>query len=185
MDLLSYLRILRRRWVLILAVTIAGAAIGAGTALASSSGGDGGRFYKATHLMFLDTTSEDSSSSAFRNLDQIAVLATTGDVPVEVGTKLGEEGRLLGEQIIVTTNSVTSTLDITAIDETPRRAEEIADTFADELVASLNQKDQERFDERRDRIVTRLDEIQTEIATFDAQVAGGVVIWSRRNEMHW
>src|SRR5262245_215925 len=173
MDLVSYLRILRRRWLLIVVVAIAGAALGAGTALASSNDEDSGRFYKATHLMFLDTTSEDSSSSAFKNLDQIAVLATTGDVPVEVGKKIGQDGRQSAEHIVVTTNSVTSTLDITAIAESPREAEEIADTFADELVASLNQKDQERFDERRDRVVTRLDEIQAEIASFDAQVAGG------------
>ncbi len=182
MDLLAYLRILRRRWALILAVVVAGAAIGAGTALASSSS-DSGRFYKATHVMFLDNTSSDSNSSAFTNLDQIAVLTTTGDVPERVGKKLGQDGRSLAERIIVTTNSVAGTLDITAAAPSARESEDIANAFASELVASLSDKDQKRFDSRRDQVVKRLDEVQAEISALDAQVAagGGDVVKAQRD----
>src|SRR5215472_7942576 len=95
MDLLSYVRILRRRWLLIVAVTIAGLGLGAASAYASSSSsvsGGSGRYYKATNLMFLDTTANQNaqgsaSSSAFINPQQDALLVTSGDVPTSVGTK--------------------------------------------------------------------------------------------------
>jgi Mrp family chromosome partitioning ATPase len=174
MDLLAYLRILRRRWTLILAVVIAGAAIGAGSALLSSESSDG-QYFKATHLLILDPTisSEGETASAFTNLDQIAILVATGEVPNRVGEKVGQDGRELAEHVIVTTNSISSTLEITAAATSASESEEIADTFAEELIASINEKDQLRFEQRRDRTVQRLDEIQAEIAALDAQVGAG------------
>jgi Mrp family chromosome partitioning ATPase len=183
MDLLAYVRILRRRWALILAVMVAGAAVGAGSALASS-GGDSGRFDKATHVMFIDNLNS-GESSGFTDLNQMAILVTAGDVPVRVGKKLGQDGRGLAEHVMVTTNTQTGTLSISAVATTAGESEVIANTFADQLIVSLTEKYQKRFEIRRDQVLKRVDEIQAEINGFDAQVAagGGDLVKAQRDSL--
>jgi Mrp family chromosome partitioning ATPase/capsular polysaccharide biosynthesis protein len=173
MDLLSYLRILRRRWKLIAAVAVLGLAIGAGTAFASQNKGASGRYYKASHILVSDTNSNSNSSqtSSFANLDQNALLVTSGDVPNRVGKKLGQNGRKLAEQVLVTTNSGTSTLEITAASSDANESEQLADTFATELIASITDRVQARYTQQRDRITRRLDSLQSQISDLDRQVA--------------
>jgi Mrp family chromosome partitioning ATPase/capsular polysaccharide biosynthesis protein len=175
MDLLAYLRVLRRHWVLILVLTLVGGAIGAATAAFDNGNSKSRTYYKATHTLVLDT-SQDSSSyhSAFTNLDQIAILATTGDVPDRVAKKLGSplEGRQLAEHVITTTNGTTSTLDITAVATTPKYAVALAETFADELVASLTEKDQARLVKTRDTTIARMNSLKDQIGQLDVQIGG-------------
>ncbi len=193
MDLLSYLRILRRRWTLIAAVAVVGVAIGAGTGYVSQMTGSTGRYYKSTHILVSDQSANSGSSSAnsgsnqapaFTSLDQDALLVTSGDVPKRVGTKLGGNGRKFAEQVLVTTNSGTNTLEITAAARDASESERIADTFADELMASITDRLQSRYSEQRDRITRRLDDLQRQINQFDAQLAASPLdplVQARRN----
>jgi Mrp family chromosome partitioning ATPase/capsular polysaccharide biosynthesis protein len=173
MDLLAYLRVLRRRWFVILALTLVGAGIGVASAELASGTSKSRTYYKATHTLVLDTTQDSSSyHSAFTNLDQIAILATTGDVPDRVAKKLAttESGRQLAEHIMTTTNATTSTLDITAAERDPKQAVQLADTFADELVGSLTEKDDARLATTRDTTIARMQSLQNQIANLDAQI---------------
>lgn len=173
MDLLTYLRVIRRRWAMILAAVVVGAALGAGSALAgSSSGGASGRAYKATHVFLLDS-SEDSSedTSALTDLDRMAVLTTSGDVPRRVGTELGQDGRQLAEQVLITVNEATNTLEISAASRDAGESEKIADSFAKQLVGSLSEREQQRFDASRKQVLERLDQVRAQINDFDAQLA--------------
>jgi len=176
MDLLSYLRILRRRWTLIAVVALVGVALGAGTALASSSTAPSGQFYKATNVLVLDTTNTSSSSSGsqpavFGNLSQDAFLVTTGDVPNAVGKKLGQNGRLLAEQVLTTTDSSTNTIQITAIARDAGTSEQLANTFADQLIAGITQKEQQSYTAQRNRVVKRRDDLQAQVNSLNAQLA--------------
>jgi len=108
-----------------------GAALGTGTALAGSSESAGGGYYKATRVLFLEEPSSGQSSAAFGNLEQDALLATSGDVPKRIGDKLGEDGRQIAEQVITTPNTTTNTIEITAAASTARESEELANTFAE------------------------------------------------------
>ena len=186
MDLLSYVRILRRRWRLLLATMLVGAALGTGTALVGSGDIDAeAGFYKATHVLYLDTfTSSGDRTALGANLQQDALLVTSGDVPQRVGAKLGENGQQLAEQVLTTPNSTTSTLDITAAATTARGSEEIASTFAEELLTSLEDKEQARYEEDRTRVLRRLDDLQAQIGTLDAQLAGDLgnaILGAQRN----
>ena len=151
MDLLSYFRALRRRWAVILLCAVIGAAVGyASTLLDNEEAKKGRTYYKATNTLVLDAVQEDGPlRSSFTNLDQIAILATTGDVPNRVAEELGtsETGRELSERVVTTTNSLTTTLDLTLADPDPDRAVQLADTFAEALIASLDQRDRDRYDE--------------------------------------
>lgn len=172
MDLLAYLRILRRRWTLILAVVAVGAILGTGSALLDSAAtdDDGGSYHKATHVLFLDTF-ESTDGTTVQSLDQVAVLATGSDMRDRLGEQLDREGQSAVERVLMRANSITSTLEITAAATNAREAEQIADTFAEELLASLTAREETRYEEDRDRILARLDQIQADIDDFDAQLA--------------
>jgi Mrp family chromosome partitioning ATPase/capsular polysaccharide biosynthesis protein len=190
MDLLSYLRILRRRWLLIAVTAVVGVALGAGTALANSSSGSTGSYSKATNLLFLDTTANTSSggtsqsSSSFTNLQQDALLVTSGDVPNRVGTKLGGNGRQLANQVITLANTGTDTLAVTAIGRKPGDAEQLANTFATELISSITDKQQASYNAQRDKLTKRISNLQSQISGLDAQAAaspGNTAIPAERN----
>ena len=68
MDLLAYLRVLRRRWFLILALTIVGVGIGAGTAALEKDAPKSRTYYKATHTLVLDTTSAHTFNFVLPNV---------------------------------------------------------------------------------------------------------------------
>src|SRR3978361_2054484 len=133
MDLLAYFRIIWRRWVLILTLVVLGAALGVvSTVFDGGTGAASARnYYKATNTLVLDTANQAQGGfqPSFNNLDQIALLTNTGDVPDAVAKKLGssEEGRTLAEHVITTTSGGTSTLDVTAAEPT-----------ADEAIATAN-----------------------------------------------
>jgi len=150
MDLLGYFRMLRRRWVLILALTVVGGALGVGSAVLSESSSSGKvrTFYKATNTLVLDTTQGNGGfQSAFTNLDQIAILTTTGDVPKSVATKL------------------------TAAEPTASQAVAVADTFADQLIAGLAQRDTDRYNAQRDYLSNRINNLNNSVASLRAQQA--------------
>jgi Mrp family chromosome partitioning ATPase len=176
MDLLGYFRMLRRRWVLILALTVLGGALGVGSAVigdSSSSPGKAKTFYKATNTLVLDSSSQSSAfQSAFTNLDQIAILTTTGDVPTEVAKKLGVDEKGLTDHITTTVNGSTNTLEITAADPDSGQAVAVADTFADELIAGLTDRDAARYNAQRDALSKRIDNLNATLAGLRAQLPG-------------
>ena len=166
---------LRRRWLLILALTVLGGALGVGSAVLndSSSSGQEKTYYKATNTLVLDTTSGQSGGyqSAFTNLDQIAILTTTGDVPKAVATKLGVDAQGLTDHIVTTTNGNTNTLEITAAEPTASEAVATADTFADQLIAGLAQRDTDRYNAQRDYLSNRINNLNNSVAGLRAQQA--------------
>jgi Mrp family chromosome partitioning ATPase/capsular polysaccharide biosynthesis protein len=174
MDLLAILRTLRRHWVLIIALTVVGAVIGAASAEVTKETTKGRTYYKATTTLVVDLTSRDNqSSSAFQSLDQVAIFTTTGEVPDAVAKKLGsdESGRALAEHIVTSTNGSTSTIAITAAEPTADDAQRLADTFADELVTVLDQKGEQAFSKARDKLQSRLDDLNNQIAVLIPQIA--------------
>lgn len=174
MDIVAYLRLLRRHWKVVAALTVVGAFVGAGSALATDSGVAPSRAYsKATHTLFLDTTSiQVQFRPIYTNLDQIAVLATTGDVPRRVAARLGGEASEWSTHVYTITNTTTSTLDIACAADDAADAVACADAFAEELVASLEEREAARFDAQLDDTLKRLDSIEAEISDLQARIAG-------------
>src|SRR5262245_28798964 len=119
MDLLTYVRALRRRWYVIAVCVVLGAAVGYATTLVHSGTLEqkkGRTYYAATNTVIIAYGNRDGAlSPAYTNLDQIALVVTNGDVPDRVAEKLKttETGRELAEHVVTTTNSSTSTLEIT------------------------------------------------------------------------
>ena len=187
MDLLSYFRVLRRRWVLIFALALIGGTIGAASTFLSGDATTSNGHYKAVNTLVFEnsnnngngssSSSSSSSSSgvnpAFTNLTQVAVLATTGDVPVQVGKKLNMEPHQVTERITTETDSNANTLAVTAIDQDAKASERLADTVGQQLIDTLNQKEQARYDRLSRDTVSRLDQLRGQIAGLDAQIGSG------------
>jgi Mrp family chromosome partitioning ATPase/capsular polysaccharide biosynthesis protein len=185
MDLLSYFKVLRRRWVLIFALVLIGGTVGAASTFLSGDASGANSHYKAENVLVFQNSSNNGSSSssssssssaanpAFTNLTQIAVLVTTGEVPTAVGKKLDMEPHQVTERITTESDTTANTLAITAIDSDAKTAERLADTVGQELIDTLNQKEQARFDKISRDTVSRLDRLRADIAGLDAQIGGG------------
>ena len=77
MDLLSYFRILRRRWLLIFACVVIGGALAGATTLLDSKTAKSRTYYKATNTQIFDSSTSSAVPSSVSNIDQMAVLVTT------------------------------------------------------------------------------------------------------------
>ena len=164
MDLLAYFRVLRRHWRLIVAVTVAGAALGAASTLLDRSSTTKQTYYRATNTLVFDdsTSSEGTSARHFANPAVIAILATTGDVPERVAETLGtdETSRELATRVSTVVNQDSDTLELTVIDPNAQRAALLADTFSDELIASLTTKELDEFTKSLDSASDRVTSAQ-------------------------
>src|SRR4051794_12475021 len=172
MDLLTYFRILRRRWFLILFCVILGAGLGVASTLFKGTTAKSRTYYKATNTQIFDNTSSGSVPSAVTNLDQIAILVTTGDVPDRVAKELAstETGRQLAERIVTSTNAVTSTIDVTAVGTSEAEATKLADAFAEQIGVSLNARDVARFDRNQQDLNKQLNDLKVQANGFLAQL---------------
>jgi Mrp family chromosome partitioning ATPase/capsular polysaccharide biosynthesis protein len=177
MDLLAYFRVLRRRWLLILAFVVAGGTIGAASTLLSQASGNTGKHFKATHTLAFQEAGDGGNSDnqtarpAIANLDQAAILVTTGDVPTQVAKQLGMTPFQVTERITTKTNSDSGTLAITGIGTDAKDAERLTDTVAQQTIDTLNAKEQSRFDKVSRDTITRLDKLRNDIADLDRQLA--------------
>ena len=190
MDLLSYFRILKRHWVMLLVFVVAGAAIGAAsTALSSGSSSASGPksvYYKATNtLLFKPDSGSTNYPSSFNNLDQIALLATTGPVPDAVAKKLGGSatGQSVSERLTTLTNTSAGTVAITAIGRAPEEAASLADDTANALVADLSATDLQTYNDGKTNAQQQLATLQGQIDGVKAQL-GTVPPPANANELN-
>jgi Mrp family chromosome partitioning ATPase/capsular polysaccharide biosynthesis protein len=187
MDLLAYFRVLRRRWALIFAFVVVGGTIGAASTLLGGEAAGSSSRYKATNTLVFQgfggssstgsssssSTSSSSAQPAFTNLDQIAVLVTTGDVPSKVADTLGMEPHEVTERITTESDSTANTLAIIGIDTDAKTAEQLSDTVGQQVIDTLNEKEQARFDRLTRDTIARLDRLRSDIAALDAQIGPG------------
>jgi len=171
-DIVAYLRMLRRHWKMIVAAVLLGALVGALSTLTTSEADDSREYFKATHTLFLDTSSfGDEVRPVYTNLDQIAVLVTTGDVPEAVAQEIGGDGNEWATHVFTVTNGTTNTLDIVCAARVADDAVACADTFATELMTSLEAREQARFDAAGEEAISRVDQLTAQIAALNAQIA--------------
>ena len=172
MDLLSYFRVLRRRWLLIALLIVLGAGLGAASTQLKGEAVKEPTYYKATSTLLLDPSTSSSYDQTFTNVDQVAILATTGDVPNAVAKALGtsETGRQLAEHIVTLTNSTANTIELTATDPDSQRATELADTFASELLKNLDAHVLSRYNKTQDDLNKQLASLKAQADGFFAQL---------------
>lgn len=157
----AYLRALRRRWLLILVVTL----FAAGTAYAYSS--QATRMYDATARVLLErsdpvddlfNTGGSFSNDPERDLNTDLALIELTPVVARVQDRLSVPASPseLREQVRATVDGTSNLLRITARDADPRRAAEVADAFAEEYVQFRRAAARTRYAEAAELARSRL-----------------------------
>jgi Mrp family chromosome partitioning ATPase/capsular polysaccharide biosynthesis protein len=169
-DLLRFVRILRRRWLLIVGLTLAGAVLGAASSAFHHEAAPTGTYYRSTDTL---TTRHDNSStsSGYNGLSPVGVRVTSGDVPKLVADKLGGDPTRLTQRITVTADDSLGTLQITAIAPTPTEADRLASTFASELVTALNDEGVKAYQQVTKDLLAKRDSLTQREADLDGQIA--------------
>ncbi len=170
MDWVDYLRVLRHRWKFVAATVLIALVVAYGTTSASPSGsGDTGSLFRATTVLLNTGTVE---SLGLNNLETAAELVKVGDVPKRVATKLktAESPQSLAAKIETQVDPQTGVLKISAVSPEKKRAELLADTFADELIAFLAQRKAENIAKQVDALSKQLSRLRAEINILDKRV---------------
>lgn len=127
MNFLHYIRTLRRRWKLIAILVLVGATVGWGVGLLQKPvvvSSD--TVYIARHTLSADPTKT--------NLEQLAILTSTGEVPNRVASRIGGSPAQLSTEVRGRALPQAGLLQIVAVSSDPQRATQLADTFAEELM---------------------------------------------------
>ncbi len=154
MELVHYLRIVRRRWRVVAAFCVIGALAGVATSLMSSGPKvPGTTYYLAKHTL--------SSSDGTANLARDAVFCTEGEVPKRVAAKIGfDNASALAAKVTCEPHPETNLLYIAAADTDPKRTVLIADSFAEQLVVYLREVGEQQK-------ATKVDTIKKQIAGLE------------------
>lgn len=157
MDLIAYVRILRRRWLVIAALVAVGLVLGAVSWVLQR---DADSFYRATHTLV--------STGANVNLERAAAVAVVGEVPERVATRVPNSTAAgLAAQVKVVPRVDVGFLEITAVGNDPNQTVLVADAFAEELAAYMSRLDQAGTEAQITALQARSDGLSTEVAELE------------------
>jgi capsular polysaccharide biosynthesis protein len=174
MEAESLLNAVRRRWWVVVLLTVLGALAGALPSSEDSVDAVVVRNFDAAHTLLL------SSSSATQNIysdpitfNQLQLFATTGEVPRRVADRLGFTGppAELALEVVVEVDQLTGAIRFSTTQTDAARAVLIADAFAEELTSYLSERQDSLRESRLAAARTRLDELQTQVEDANAQLA--------------
>lgn len=142
MTFLEYLSVVRRRWLYVAVGLLSGLVAGYLTAPGTSSDPIG---YQGTHTLLVNATGSDVNGV---NLEQSALLASTGPVPVRVAERLATEGLPMPIKVTGEADTELKSLQVTATSRTSEAAARTADLTAEEINTELTSVDREAYDEQ-------------------------------------
>ncbi len=186
-ELIDYVRVLQRRWVVVAVATLLGLAAGFFTA---SEAGDEPVSYTATQTLSVVQPSATATAPVVSfSPSQLAVYATVGDVPREAAEALSYPGtpQELASGITAEPDDAVGVLRITATDVDGARAAEIANTFGRKLRTVIIADAQRQLRTEIELADRRADVLQRQTTNLDAQIAGApanvAVLTARRDAL--
>lgn len=169
MEPVHYLRVLRRRRRLIVALTLLGIAAGLGSYYLADDSGSDDTIYAAIATLEADAASPGEAQQAI-NWPQLANHADGPDIAERVAERLDADPDELRAQIYPVPNGVLSTLEVSAIGSNPEQVEELAEVWAEQL---LGYEDEQAQDQRDREIAVQqetVDDLQERYDNLDAQI---------------
>ena len=143
MDVLDYLRIIRRRWRLVAAV-VALAAVAALVTMPDSASDPGDAQRPATGATYTATATvlRTSTGAGDLPLSTLPVFVASGAVPKAAAKTVGwtKDPNLLGQRMRAEVTDGSSTLALTATGDDPELAARTADAFAEALIKFLGDR---------------------------------------------
>jgi succinoglycan biosynthesis transport protein ExoP len=166
MTFFEYLSILRRRWLYLAVGLLAGAGIGF---LTAPGGREPIEEYTATHTLLVDMT---TPSGANLNLQQSALLADTGPVPILVEEQLAGLGLPPALTVKALADLDLRSLAVTATATNRKSAAKAADLTAEAIVDELTSAEQAVYDNQLSAANEQIDQVEDQLAGIDEQLAG-------------
>lgn len=175
-----YGRAIRRRWVLIVVLTVVGMAVGFVTAPARGAVGSSSPAattvagsYTATSILLPEASngSITATDPSGLSLTAMAYFATTGDVPRMVAAALhyhGSPAALAGE-VDVTVNSTVGALQISSTQASGAAAVRLVDAFDTQLISYLNGVIRVDVARQKNADVAELQVLQTQLSKLRSQ----------------
>lgn len=182
MDILLLLTALRRRWRVIVALTVLGLLVGfAAGSSASGSETATDQPFVATHTLAVveppgsSQQQREGTQAPGPQLNTVGIMLAGGDVAQRAAELLGvgDDPGALASQVRSTVDSELGTLNIVATDADPARAEAIADAFAAALLERLTTGAVAQTEVQEAAIAQILDGLQVEIDRLSLE-AGAV-----------
>ncbi|MGH2571965.1 MAG: hypothetical protein ACRDGU_00475 [Actinomycetota bacterium] len=171
MDPIEYLRGLRRRWPIIAATVAVALAIGWFTTTGPTQLGTGPRVetYQASTVLF----NTGRAGGGLANLNTIAALATIPDVSQRVAEAVDFEGdpAQLSQRVGASANTNAGLLTISVTSSDPDEAKILADTYAEELLGWISEREQESATAEAEALDKQLERLERSIARLDRQIA--------------
>ncbi len=170
MEAIRFLRMLRRRWAVVVGLTVVGLVVGVLGALRVSgdaSDDEAPVFYAANHLLL----SRSGGEGAQLGLSRAALFVTAGDVPTNVAEELGRDRFDLLSRVATIEEADVRSLTVSAVSTDPEDARLVASAFADGLVAYLLAQDEEGFEARVARAEGQIDAHLAVIEALDSQIS--------------
>lgn len=169
MEPREYLRLFRRRWWLIAAIAAAGAAFAWITAPADVA--PRVQRYEATHTLIVEP---EARAWTPENPETIALLATQGEIPKRVASRLGLDDPSAALRAVDIKGDVDlAVVAVTATTSGADRSERYADVFAEELVAYLNEQEGAARQREVDRARAHAEDLAQRLAALNDQLANG------------
>jgi capsular exopolysaccharide synthesis family protein len=181
MDVADYLRILRARWLVVVAAILV-AVLAAWVTTTVAPVAQGPASYQATTVML------KTGDTANFPLGTVARVVTIEPVAQLVADAVGFDGPPLdlAGQVSTTVDEISGLLNITATDRAPGRAAQLANQFAKQVVVYLTDRNVRDSSATATRLRSELDGLEAEIASLDRRIDAlpegdaGVLI-ARRN----
>jgi Mrp family chromosome partitioning ATPase/capsular polysaccharide biosynthesis protein len=168
MDLVRYMRVLRRRWRIIAILGILGAVAGALLVpKPTSDQPNQGGAWIAVHTLFdssANTKGNTAKTVGAVTAEQAAFLVKSGDVPDRVSKEIGGNANDLADKVVARPNANLGTIEITAQAASPGEARKLADAFAESLLSSVQDIQQREVDRQRDVLNSAITQLELEVS---------------------
>lgn len=177
LEPLDYLRALRRRWGVVASSLAVALAVAWFTTQVAPPRPPVREFEATTVLMARErANTRVAAPTGSQNLEAIAALVTVGEVPQRVAKAVSYQGEplLLARKLKARADTKAQLLQITASSTNPDEAEQLADSFARELLGFLKDRRIETLASQVDFLSKRMDPLRAEIADLDRQIAASL-----------
>lgn len=165
MDLISYLRIFRRRWMILAVPAVAALAIAWLTLPKATAVAPAAPSYSATATLITSPAYSSSGNSQPVDLSTVALFATLGDVPKRAAKTLHYKGepQILASQVTVTPSTDNGTVAFASTDSDASSVVKRVNAFARATVSYF--RDQSQSD-----VAARLRSAKTQLKGIEAQL---------------
>jgi capsular exopolysaccharide synthesis family protein len=171
MEPLDYLKIIQRHW------KVAAGLIAVALVLVYVFSPDNSaKVYEADHVVVRDQASGEEGAASTDNVQLVAEhMVTKGDVAVRAAEQLGYEGspEELAADVTAVGDITLNTVTITATADDPERAAQVANAFGEQLVAFLNQRQENQLQAQVEANRATEAEIERQMAELQPQIAAG------------